>query len=276
MEFFFQRSYRGPLKAVILDWAGTTVDFGCFAPAGVFVEVFRQDCVEITIQEARLPMGLHKRDHIRTISQMPRVAQAWNAKFGQPCTEADIEQMFVNFVPMLLKIVANYSGLIPGLLPTIQEFRKRNLKIGTTTGYNNALMEIVAREAQNLGYEPDSMVCATDVPAARPYPWMCFQNAMNLGIYPMAAYVKIGDTIPDIEEGLNAGMWTIGVALSGNELGMTEAEFMALEPENLARLRQPIYERMAQAGAHYVVDSIADVPPLLDKIELRLAQGEKP
>ena len=36
MDFVFKRSYRGPLKAAILDWAGTVVDFGCVAPAVVF------------------------------------------------------------------------------------------------------------------------------------------------------------------------------------------------------------------------------------------------
>ena len=77
MDFLFHRVYRGPLKMVVLDWAGTTVDFGCFAPAGVFVRVFAEMGVEISMREAREPMGLHKRDHIRAISHMERVAAAW-------------------------------------------------------------------------------------------------------------------------------------------------------------------------------------------------------
>ena len=137
-------------------------------------------------------------------------------------------------------------------------------------------MGILLQEAKNRGYEPDSTVCATDVPAGRPEPWMCIQNAMNLGIYPMEAIVKIGDTLPDIEEGLNAGMWTIGLAKTGNEIGLTEREIETLRPESLETKLQDAHHRMLKTGAHYVVDTIADTLPLLDLIEFRLALGERP
>ncbi|MCS6911239.1 MAG: hypothetical protein NZM11_11845, partial [Anaerolineales bacterium] len=135
---------------------------------------------------------------------------------------------------------------------------------------------VLAPEAARRGYAPDAWVCSTDVPAGRPYPWMAFQNAMRLNVYPMEAMVKIGDTVPDIEEGLNAGMWTVGVALTGNELGLTEAEVAALSPEARRRRLTPIYQKLYQAGAHYVVDSVADCLPVLDEIEKRLASGERP
>ena len=99
---------------------------------------------------------------------------------------------------------------------------------------------------------------------------------MNLQIYPMEAFIKVGDTLPDIAEGLNAGMWSVGLALTGNEFGMTEQEIAAMDPAVRERKRQQAYTRMSQAGAHYVVDGIADVPPLLDEINARLARGERP
>ncbi len=98
---------------------------------------------------------------------------------------------------------------------------------------------------------------------------------MNLEIYPMEAFVKIGDTLPDIAEGLNAGMWTIGLAKTGNEMGLTEQEINALEPDVLNVKLERAYQRMHQAGAHYVLDSIAEVPPILDEINARLARGER-
>ena len=158
----------------------------------------------------------------------------------------------------------------------VAALRARGIKIGSTTGYLTEMMEINLRDAKKQGYEPDSTVCASDVPAGRPYPYMCLQNVINLQVSPVEACVKIDDTIPGIEEGLNAGMWTIGLAVSGNEVGLSLKEWQALpEPERKAR-SQRAYDRMRQGGAHYVVDTIADVLHCFDAIDARLAQGEKP
>jgi phosphonoacetaldehyde hydrolase len=276
MDFVFQRSYRGPLRAVILDWAGTTMDYGCYAPAVVFVEVYRRQGVPISIAEARAPMGAHKKVHIRKISQIDAVADRWQTAHGRRPGEADIDAMFQAFVPLQLACLADYADLIPGTLDALRDFRQRGLKVGSTTGYTGDMMQILIAEAKRRGYEPDSTVCATDVPAGRPEPWMCLQNAMRLGIYPMEAIVKVGDTLPDIEEGLNAGMWTIGLAKTGNEIGLNETEIAALPPAELKSKLALAHQRMSQTGAHYVVDSITDVPPVLDAINVRLARGERP
>lgn len=275
MDFVFQRSYRGPLRAVILDWAGTTLDYGCFAPAVVFRAVYQRQGVDITIEEAREPMGAHKKVHIRQISQMETVASRWNQVHGRRPSEQDVEAMFADFVPLQLACLAQYADLIPGTVQTVAQFRRRGLQIGSTTGYTEDMMKILLQEARRRGYVPDSSVCATQVPAGRPHPWMCLQNAMNLQIYPVEAFVKIGDTVPDIAEGLNAGMWTIGLAKTGNELGLTEEQLAALPPEVLQSRLGRACQRMHQAGAHYVVDGISDVLPCLDDIRARLARGER-
>ena len=276
LEYTYHRTYHGPLKAIILDWAGTTMDYGCYAPAVVFVEVYKRKNVPITIEEARVPMGAHKKVHIRKISQIEAVAQRWQDVHGRNPDEDDVEGMFQEFIPLQLACLADYADLIPGTLDAVADFRSRGLKIGSTTGYLREMMELLLKEASNRGYTPDATVCASDVPAGRPEPWMCIQNAMNLGIYPMEAIVKVGDTLPDIEEGLNAGMWTIGLAKTGNEIGLNEGEIAALPQEvGEAKLAQA-YTRMYQTGAHYVVDGIWDVPPILDLINERLRRGERP
>jgi len=276
MDFIFRRSYRGPLKAVILDWAGTTLDYGCFAPAVVFIEVYKRKGIAITMEQAREPMGAHKKVHIRMISRMEAVRRMWQDVCGRLPNEDDVEAMFQEFVPLQVACLAKYADLIPGTLEALAAFRERGLKIGSTTGYTIEMMEVLLEEAKKRGYVPDSSVSAAQVPAGRPSPWMCLQNAMNLQLYPMEAFVKVGDTLPDIAEGLNAGMWTIGVAKTGNELGLTEQEIVALEPEALQAKLDRAYQRMHQAGAHFVVDTIGDVPPVLDDIRARLAQGERP
>jgi len=268
--------HTGPLKAVILDWAGTVVDYGSCAPAGVFVEVFARHGVPITMTQARGPMGSEKRAHIAAITAMPEVADAWQRTHGRLCTDADIDEMYAEFVPLQIESLPRFADTIPGTTEAVAEFRSRGLKIGTTTGYNAEMMRVLAPEAAKSGFKPDCIVSSNMVPEGRPAPWMALKAATLMSVYPMSAIVKIGDTVPDIHEGLNAGMWTIAVAATGNELGLSHAEAAALpageREERLARA----HERLHAAGAHYVVDGIADVPPILDRIEARMAKGERP
>jgi phosphonoacetaldehyde hydrolase len=276
MHDIYQRSYRGRLKAVILDWAGTAVDFGSFAPTAVFLRLFESRGVSITPEDARSGMGLMKKDHLQTILARPSVAEAWESVHGAPASQADVDDLFENFIPMQSSVLADYAEPIRGLFDTLDVLRSREIKIGSTTGYIRSMMDILAAEAAGLGYAPECIVCPDEVPAGRPYPWMCFQNMMNLGVYPVEAVIKVGDTLPDVQEGLNAGMWSVGLSLSGNLLGLEERQFNALTDEQRQVERERIEARLYHAGAHFVIDGIWDLPQILDEIEVRLSQGERP
>jgi phosphonoacetaldehyde hydrolase len=276
MSFSYRRTYRGPIEAVLLDWAGTTMDFGCMAPAVVFVEVFERRKVPITIDEARAPMGAHKKVHIRKISELDSVHRRWQEAHGRPPNEADVDAMFAEFVPLQLACLSEYSTLIPGALDVVAELRRRGVKIGSTTGYLTEMMKINREDAKRQGYEPDSTVCASDVPAGRPYPYMCLQNAINLKVTTVQSCVKVDDTVPGVEEGLNAGMWTVGLAVSGNEVGLPLQAWQALPEDQKALKRARAYGRMQQCGAHYVIDTIADLMPCIDDIQARIRRGETP
>ena len=276
MTFSYHRSYRGPIEAVLLDWAGTTMDFGCMAPAVVFVEVYKRKKVPITLAEARAPMGAHKKVHIRKISELDAVRSRWQEVHGRPPSEEDVDAMFADFVPLQLGCLSQYSKLIPGALDAVAELRGRGIRIGSTTGYLTEMMKINRDDAKRQGYEPDSTVCASDVPAGRPYPYMCLQNAINLGVTTVDACIKVDDTVPGVEEGLNAGMWTVGLAVSGNEVGLPLEEWQALPEREKAARRDRAHTRMHQCGAHYVVDTIADLMPCIDDIQQRIRRGEAP
>jgi len=276
MNELYRKNYAGKLKGVIFDWAGTTVDYGCFAPTGVFIEVFRQKGIDITIAEARGPMGMHKRDHIRALTQNPRIAALWRAEHKRESTENDVDDMFTKFIPLQMAVIEEHSAIIPELPEAIALLRSMDMKIGSTTGYNNEMMEILTAAAARQGYVADSVVCATDVPAGRPAPWMAFKNAENLNIFPMQALVKIGDTISDIEEGINTGMWSVGVIDSSNEMGLTLNEITMLDKAELEKRRKKVREDYLEAGADYVIDSLAELKALIEKINLRLACGERP
>ena len=277
MEFTYRRTYRGPVKLVILDWAGTTMDYGCYAPAFVFIEVFKRRDINISMTQARAPMGMHKRDHIREIARMEEVSEAWRRRHGGDCTEEDVEDMFQNdFKPLQLGCIARYAELIPGTVDVLKQLRARDIKIGSTTGYFEEAMDIIKEEAAKQGYAPDSSVCATRVPAGRPCPWMVLQNMLNLQVFPSEAVVKVGDTLLDVEEGLNAGTWTVGLAKTGNEIGLNEQEISELPPEELESRLARARERLCKTGAHYVVDTIVEVPHAVEQIEGRLRMGDRP
>lgn len=270
------RPFRGPLQAVVLDWAGTTVDHGCRAPAAVFLDVFHRRGIAVTVAQARGPMGMAKREHIRQISQMPPVGEQWINRFGHGPGEEDIDAMYQEFIPLQMATLVDFSDVIGGVPEFIDAVRLRGMKVGATTGYNREMMETCARIAERQGYKPDVSICADDVPAGRPAPWMALLAAMRLGVYPMAAIVKIGDTFADIDEGLNAGMWTIGITKTGNELGLSEREVADLPEAELRSRLNELDTRMRQRGAHYVAESVGACSPFLDAINQRLARGERP
>lgn len=276
MSFHYDRTYRGPVEAVLLDWAGTTMDFGCIAPAVVFIQVFENRNVPISLEEARAPMGAHKRVHIQRITELDSVRKRWMDVHGRAPDDDDVEAMFQEFVPLQVACLSDYSELIPGALEAVAGLRSRGIKIGSTTGYNSEMMAVNLADAKRQGYEPDSTVCASDVPHGRPYPYMCLQNVINLGVTTVHACVKVDDTIPGVEEGLNAGMWTVGLAVSGNEVGLSLADWQALDGAEQERLRGRAHQRMQQCGAHYVVDTIADLIPCIDEIAARIRRGDKP
>ena len=187
-----------------------------------------------------------------------------------------MERLFQEFIPLQLDALPNFLDVIPGVVDTVKLMRQRGLKIGATTGYNQEMMALCQAAAAKEGYVPDVSIAVTQVPAGRPAPWMAVKAAMDLQVFPWESIVKIGDTVTDIQEGLNAGMWTIGVTKTGNELGLSRAETEAMTPGELAPLLDRATTKLAQAGAHYVVEGVADVPPLLDAIDARLARGERP
>ena len=233
------QSYAGPVKAVILDWAGTTVDHGSLAPVRVLQEIFAGRGVPISEEEARRDMGVLKIDHIRKILFAPGVAERWREVVKRAPAEADVEKLFANFVPLQLECLVKYSVVIDGVAETVARLRTRGIKIGSSTGYTRAMLDRILQPAAEQGYAPDCAITPDDVGAGRPHPWMIYANAIRLQVEPLEAIVKIGDTPVDIEEGLRARVWTIGVARTGNMIGLSAEDFAALAAaEQATRLEE--------------------------------------
>lgn len=265
------------IRLVVFDWAGTTVDHGCFAPVSPFVDALAAHGVTVSVAESRGPMGLDKKDHLRALLALPGAASQWHESHGgADVTEPDVDRIFADMVPLALKSVEANSAPISGLLETVKELRRREIKIGASTGYFAEAAEVCARVAASHGYGPDATFCASDVPAARPAPWMTYRNMEALGVFPPSAVLKVGDTVPDIGEGLNAGCWSAGVAATGNEMGVSEADLAALAEDERRRRIDAVTDKLLDAGAHDVIESVRDVPALIDDIDRRMARGEQP
>ena len=271
-------NYTNPskLQAAILDWAGTVVDFGSFAPTQIFVEAFAEFDIQVSIEEARGPMGMGKWDHIRTLCDQPQITERYTNVFGRAPTDEDVTAIYQRFMPLQIEKIAEHSALIPGALETIAKLREQGIKIGSCSGYPAQVMAKVVELAATNGYVADHVVATDEVPNGRPWPAQALANVIALGIDDVGACVKIDDTVPGILEGRRAGMWTVALVCSGNALGLTHEQYKALDPATLASERTRIHALFAGSRPHYLIDTISDLPEVIADINKRLANGEMP
>ena len=271
-------NYTNPskLQAAILDWAGTVVDFGSFAPTQIFVEAFAEFDVQVSIEEARGPMGMGKWDHIRTLCDQPQISERYKKVFGRTPSDDDVTAIYQRFMPLQIEKIAEHSALIPGALETIAQLRGQGLKIGSCSGYPAQVMAKVVELAATRGYTADHVVATDQVPNGRPWPAQALANVIALGIDDVGACVKVDDTVPGILEGRRAGMWTVALVCSGNALGLTYEQYRALDTTTLASERTRIHSLFEGSRPHYLIDTLSDLPEVIADINKRLANGEMP
>ncbi len=255
-----------PIKAVIFDWAGTMVDFGSFAPMGAFIEAFAAFGVETSVEQARGPMGMPKWHHIKAMIETPGISEAWTKAHGAAPTAADVDRVYDVFLPMNEQVAAKYATLVPGATDMLDFLNKHDIKIGSTTGYTRSIMANVLPVARDQGFEPANLVCSDDLIEGRPGPLGIYKCMVDLGVYPPQSIIKVDDTAPGIAEGVSAGCISVGVALSGNYVGKTPEQLAKLSPEQIEPLREQATEKLANAGADHVIDTIADLPDLLEQL----------
>lgn len=255
------------IRAVIFDWAGTTVDFGSRAPLEAFRSVFAEAGVTLSDAEIRGPMGLHKKDHIRVLLEQPAIAARWRERQGRPWTEADVEMLYARFIPLQLQVLEAHSQLVPGLLACVERLRQQGLRIGSTTGYFAQATACVSAAARRQGYVPDCVVCPDETLPGRPWPWMIFRNMQQLEVCPPLAVVKVGDTVVDMHEGRNAGVFCVGVTTTSNLVGLSESQWAELTPQQREQARSAARSQLLAAGAHRVIDTLDELPEVLESLQ---------
>jgi phosphonoacetaldehyde hydrolase len=245
------------------------------APVKVFVDVFAQQGIEISLDEARKPMGLAKKSHIEALIGDSEIAARWKTRFGALPVAADVDRLYGLLEPQLAKTVVYHNDIIPGTLELLQWCRDNKILFGSTTGYVASMMENIVDTVAAKGFRPDCIVSSDMVPVGRPAPFMVFENMKRMNVYPASKMVKLGDTVADMGEGVNAGMWCIGFTLSGNEAGLTREELDRLPADERTAIRVKATERLKNAGADYVCDSIRDVIPFLEEIDRKMNYKHK-
>ena len=251
-------------EAIIFDWAGTTVDYGCFAPVQAFMEIFKEYGITPTMEETRKPMGMLKWDHIKTMLSMERIREEFKRIHGRDFTDQDVDEMHEKFAASLMKILDQFSDPKDYVVDTVAKLRDAGLMIGSTTGYNDAMMEIVTKEAAKAGYKPDCWFSPDSTGhMGRPYPYMIFKNMEALKVTGVDKVMKVGDTLSDIREGKNAGVFTVGIIEGSSEMGLTKEEYAALSPEEREAKVKAVTKRYMDAGADVVVQDIRGVLELI-------------
>lgn len=254
------------INCVIFDWAGTTIDYGCFAPVNAFLKIFEKHGIELTLEEIRKPMGMLKKDHVRAILQEQRVSILFEKLLGRKWTESDVSNIYKDFEPILMASISSHTDLIDGVIDVCDYLRKQGIKIGSTTGYTKSMMEVVTKEVKKKGYSPDFLVTPDDVCKGRPYPYMIFKNMEQLGVYPPSSVIKVGDTISDIKEGVNAGCISVGVVEGSSHLGLSEAEYNNLSTEQKLQVSEKVVLDYKEAGAHYTIQKMIDLTQLIESL----------
>ncbi len=253
------------IHSLLFDLAGTTVDCGCMAPVGVFLEVFRRHGITLDVATARGPMGTHKREHIRLV--MLAVADQWEREKGRAPTSADIDALYAEAEPLQIEVIPRHVEPIPGFVEGLPALRAKGYRIGATTGYTAPMVAALAPLISARGWTPDVLFSASDVPAGRPAPYMNWRAAMALGAPAARACVVFGDTEVDMQAARNAGMWAVGVALTGNEVGLSWEELQRLSLEERTFYREKASSRLVAAGAQVVVDSVQELETALRRVE---------
>jgi phosphonoacetaldehyde hydrolase len=264
------------VEGVILDWAGTAIDFGCFAPVNVFVDIFRDAGIDVTMEEARAPMGLLKIDHIRAMLSAPRIAALWEEKYGRSYNENDVTSLYKKFEPALMASLMEYTDPIPGVIETVSILRNQGLKIGSTTGYTRSMMDIVVPNAKEKGYSPDFIVTPDETGSyGRPYPYMIYRNMEKLKFTAGWKIVKAGDTVSDIKEAINAGVWSVGVIVGSSEMGLDQEEYNSLSQSEKEEVIQKTEDVFLKNGADFTIRTLSELPQVIDKINGLICEGKE-
>lgn len=275
-------NYNKSIKGLILDNSGTFVDPFVIAPAMAFVKVFKKFGIDISMEESRIPMGIKKDLHIKKLLEIPSIQNKWINNYYREPNDEDITNIYREYIPIQKKILPEYCNLLPKVVETVNMIKQKGIKIGSTTGFSREMLDCILENIKTTELTFDSTVAGDDLDnsnihiGSRPYPFMIYKNMEKLNISDINTIVKVDDTITGIQEGLNAGCWTIGITDYSSYMNIDSLNqwknMSTLEKYNKKKYVRDKFKK--ESNAHYIINEFDELIPVLEDINLRLNLGE--
>lgn len=158
----------------------------------------------------------------------------------------------------------------PGALETLRRLHQQ----GIPCAWLEQLLPASSRQLAAI--LPDWIKPAPHSPAPWPAPDACWQALMALNVKGIDGCVLVSGEPQLLQSGLNAGLWTIGLASCGSLCGMTPSEWQALSQQEREFKRGKATVQLFGLGVHSVIDHLGELNTCLADIELRRLKGEKP
>ena len=277
--YSYTRNYYGKLRGCIFDWSGTLIDKYSIAPVRSLIDTFRDFKIDVTGDDVRSAMGIRKDEHIKDILNKEHVKSQWMKLYKVPPTNTNFEELNLHYQMKQLDTISEYTEIIPGVRSQLLYFKNnRRLLFGGTTGFYNNITEKIKEDIRKQGLILDAFVSGDDVKnGSRPNPFMLFRCMELLGISNVRSVLKVDDTIAGVQEGLNAGVWTVGVARYSNYMNihsLDDLEKIDINDYN-ERVRYS-YQKLLHSGAHYVINDLSELDNVIRDINSRLKRGESP
>ncbi len=256
------------IEAVILDWSGTIIDYGCMATEEIYRDIFKEFNIDLTTKEIRTKMGIEKVDHIRAILESDRISKLWLKNTGMEPNEGDVRELNRHFEAKIYDKLIKYCQPKEYVKQTLIKLRESGIRIGSTTSYPTEVMEFLTKLVEKKGISVDCWINAEQVKGqGRPHPYMIFKNMEKMGVSSVHNVIKVGDTVNDIKEGYNAGVVTVGVIDGSSEIGLSQSEFEALSEEYKKSARKKVADKFKKAGADYIMNDFRTLPYIVSQIE---------
>jgi beta-phosphoglucomutase-like phosphatase (HAD superfamily) len=169
-------------------------------------------------------------------------------------------------------VFAEHADATPGALDSLNSLQRQRIPCAWLDELPAALSRPLAASLPE--WIKPSQYVATNIPW--PAPNACWQSLMALNVDRLDGCVLVSGEPRLLQSGLNAGLWTIGLASCGSLCGLPPGEWQALSQKEREHLRGKATVQLFGLGVHSVIDHLGELDTCLADISLRRLKGEKP
>jgi phosphonoacetaldehyde hydrolase len=267
--------YKGKIKGIIFDTVGVLVDCGCLHHNKAIANIFKMRNIELKESLIRNFNGLTLKDQLKKIVTDRRVLNDWKKIYGNKPNDEDLAMLLQDLINRIAASIPEKDYIIDSYKKKFNKLNNKGYKIALTCEYPPALASLIFDKLQKDGFKFSQSITINDTMVGAPFPWMCYMSAIKLNVFPLNAIIRVGDSPYNIEEGINANMWTAGVVNTGNLIGLSKDEMRRKGVDKLHKKVKSAYKKFKKKGAHYVIDSINDISWVIDDINSNLLKTKK-